>query len=1182
MVTPLPDHMDRFVLQNPNGISTGQGGTFPSILQHLNDMQASAAFLPEINLDTTKPQVEAAMRASCRKEFGPGRYKLVAGSSSRSYHTNYKPGGCLALTMGDLVGRVLELGADPMGLWVYIRFNGGDGRTVTMVCTYQVCKQNIRQAGNTTAMAQQFSMLQEAGRPNPERVRAHHARDLLEFVQSRRDKGDSMVVLGDFNETIGESNDGLTKLCSIQGMRDPVFETHRATDFSTHFSGSKCIDYILVDPDLLQSVRACGYLPYHVNIVSDHRGVYIDVDTRLFFGSATVPMPSLHARDYNSQNIKQTVPYFESLQQHLDSHNWFERIKQLQQCIDTNSRDDALADDLDRRRIAATRYAGSKLKKFPKVPWSPEVVRLRTINELITMKIHQLKCPDDDCSSKLDALQSKLGSYQVELPETVNDCYRFKNANLKVLRTTEANEMQDPKLRRKHQEAAIAAHTDNGNTEVAKIMRKILRAEATKAVYQQCAAARGKTKDGGLSYVLVPQQPDQNPKTCPPNQWKTLVDPPAVEDAIRDRLKKHFAQSQACNLTSPPLDFTMKFDAACATAEQILTGTYNCEQLDEMTTDLIQCLAYAMEGGPAVGAQMTTKDLLGKLKVWKETTSTSPLTDSHLGHGKAYLAKTDLDVKSDKYRKFQELRDSVIAGHVVLLNYALHFGHSYDRWQRIVNAMLEKDPGDPKIHRLRVIHLYEWDFNLMLCVKWRKLLHHVCDNDLINPACYGTMPGRCSLDPVFIKELEYEISRMTRRPLVHFDNDATSCYDRIPCFLANLASRKYGLDKQVCIVQARTLEQAKYYLRTKFGISKDYAEHTQDCPWFGTGQGSGNSPFYWLLISSTLYDLYGKRTQGGAHYSSPDKQHKVTVRLLGFVDDVNNRTTLPLSVNMAEVHNVMEQLMDQACRDSQLWHDVLVCANQELELTKCKYHVLHYAFKPNGEPEMVDSEEPPAPLVITGKTGEPIPITHVKSSKAIKYLGCQKSPASQVEQKASLARKCTDYARVVNCSKLSKRATQVFYQSIYRLSVGYPLPMCYLTFDELDKIQKKAHLAIVTSSGFNRNTAKAVICGPALYGGANFFHLYDEQGYGQLSHVIKFLRSPHTDAGIALRIAMAWAQCCAGISRSTFKDVSTKLPHLECKWISGVRQYLKHVGGTLALEENNVPTLQRGRDAFHG
>ena len=765
----------------------------------------------------------------------------------------------------------------------------------------------------------------------------------------------------------------------------------------------------------------------------------------------------------------------------------------------------------------------------------------------------------------------------MQCPESLESCRQCLREQLTLLRTTEKQERQNGPTRKAHQETLIKQCTDAKtpqSAEMAKILQRMIRAEATSAVYQQCAHARGLTKEGGLSYVEVPADPTVDPKQC--EDWRRVDDPVEVEEAIRDRLRKHFSQAKECNLTSPPLDTTMLFTAACEKAEQILTGTFDSSQMDELTAALLDCFSYAPGAGPAVEANLTLEDFLGKIKVWMERTSTSPITNVHLGHAKAYLAWVDLDPKSEEGRRFFELRDKIILGHLTLLNYALHFGYTYERWHSIVNGMLEKDPGRPKIHRLRVIHLYEWDFNLILCVKWRKLLHHICDNNLVNPACYGTMPGHSSLDPVFVREMEYEISRLTRRPLVHFDNDATSCYDRIPCFLANLASRKYGMHKKVCIVQARTLEQAKYYLRTKLGISKEYAEHTQECPWFGTGQGSGNSPFYWLLISSTLYDLYCSRigTDGGATYVSPDKTLRTTIHLLGFVDDVNNRTNLRPSVDGVGLASALESLAAQASQDSQLWHDILTAANQELELSKCKCHVIHFQFKENGAPTMVDEEAPPAPLQITGRQGQAVTIAHVKSSQAIKYLGCHKSPMNQQDQMAKLQAKCDDYARVVNCSRLTPRATHVFYQAIYRLSVGYPLPVCYFTEDQLNRVQKKSHKAMLGGCGFNKKTSRAVVFGPAHLGGMEFFHLYDEQGYGQVSTFLKFWRSPQTHPGEVLRIAVAWAQYCAGTSWSILRDTSTSLPHLESSWLASLRQYLKDIEANLELDETHIPALQ--------
>ena len=56
------------------------------------------------------------------------------------------------------------------------------------------------------------------------------------------------------------------------------------------------------------------------------------------------------------------------------------------------------------------------------------------------------------------------------------------------------------------------------------------------------------------------------------------------------------------------------------------------------------------------------------------------------------------------------------------------------------------------------------------------------------------------IQSIRFEEMQSEISRLTRSNLVKFDNDATSCYDRIIVLLASLASRKYGMHKHVALV----------------------------------------------------------------------------------------------------------------------------------------------------------------------------------------------------------------------------------------------------------------------------------------------------------------------------------------------------------------------------------------------
>jgi hypothetical protein len=75
----------------------------------------------------------------------------------------------------------------------------------------------------------------------------------------------------------------------------------------------------------------------------------------------------------------------------------------------------------------------------------------------------------------------------------------------------------------------------------------------------------------------------------------------------------------------------------------------------------------------------------------------------HLGHLKSYWALHLLDKDSEEAKKLESQCQAILKGHLILLNYALKFGHPFECWLTVVNAMLEKDPGMPKIHRLRVI-----------------------------------------------------------------------------------------------------------------------------------------------------------------------------------------------------------------------------------------------------------------------------------------------------------------------------------------------------------------------------------------------------------------------------------------------------------------------------------------------
>ena len=153
--------------------------------------------------------------------------------------------------------------------------------------------------------------------------------------------------------------------------------------------------------------------------------------------------------------------------------------------------------------------------------------------------------------------------------------------------------------------------------------------------------------------------------------------------------------------------------------------------------------------------------------------------------------------------------------------------------------MIHKEAGNHKIHRLRVIHLFEADYNLILSVKWRQQIYAADKDQLVNPGQYGSYPGREATSLCLLKELKTDISYSSRKPIINFDNDASSCYDRIIVNLASLINRKYGQNRHVVMVNADTLRNARYHLKTALNISEEYISHCTAWPLHGTDQGSG-------------------------------------------------------------------------------------------------------------------------------------------------------------------------------------------------------------------------------------------------------------------------------------------------------------------------------------------------------
>jgi hypothetical protein len=306
--------------------------------------------------------------------------------------------------------------------------------------------------------------------------------------------------------------------------------------------------------------------------------------------------------------------------------------------------------------------------------------------------------------------------------------------------------------------------------------------------------------------------------------------------------------------------------------------------------------------------------------------------------------------------------------------------------------MIEKIAGCLKINTLRVIHIYEANYNLILKILWaRRLVWNAHDKDRLNEGQAGSRPGRNAINVVIKKEMKYLCSCLTRTGLATMDNDAKSCYDRIICNLAMLVSQYFGMTPNATATQANTLQEMKFRLRTAIGDSKQFFKHSTSTPFHGTGQGSCASPALWLIISSILIDCLAQLGNG---LTMKKIIGNLTLQqwIDGFVDDTSLFTNL---LDLLGEPNDVRLLTTKLCQDLMFWKELLEASGGKLELPKCFYYVLAWKFDSKGNPYPMSIAEQRNLVdqihITDSSTNQTIPIQQKEVSKGHKTLGCYKS-----------------------------------------------------------------------------------------------------------------------------------------------------------------------------------------------
>jgi len=1134
--------------------------------QAIISSEADAVAFQETNLAWTKTHRRRVQQILQQ----PTGNAAIATSSSADISTSpHQRGGTLQAIIGDWTSRMVQIGQDTSGLgrWSYVEMQGKEDHRYIILSGYRVCKNQTIDPGSNNTFNQQYRLLHQQGNRNPD-PRAQFVEDLITTIKQWRGQGKAVLICIDANENPqNQGNTGIGRIFYETDLIDLHSARHPGQNRPpTYNRGSKPIDVCAGSPEFAEALQTAWYLPFGepLGLHGDHRTLGLDFNIeKLFRQMSTKVMPS-PKRGVNSNNTKVVNTFCQAVLTECKKGGLYERIHSLTNQTQLTSEQHALLDAIDKDLTDIFINADQQCTKPGHHPWSPDLHEAYLVHHYWTLK-WSTKRTGRNYPQAFAKIEARVPHNKLNPPHlrTISANIRDSRKKLKAIHKAALDKRQA------HLDNLIKAAHICKDTKRKKLIFCLKRAEELKRCYSLVRSVTKPRQQGGLSHVRVPtNQPAEN------TQWTSVYDPQQIEDLVLDQHRKHFSQAHGTIFTQEPLCTLINDNCTSEYAQQILSGTAQIDDLpiDEHTKDLLHHLKAKTSPSEQTHHPLDPDLIIQGFKKWPERTTTSP-SGRHLGIYKA-LAKHFPPPKDET--KTNEPKDNhpLQSGNDVLkliiwmMQLAVTHTHTYDRWKTIWTLLLEKEAGNPKIDRLRTIHLYEADYNLLL--KWfssQGFILHSEQAQRINDSQGGGCPGRSAIDLAITKVLSYEIAETLRLQVIIVDNDAKACFDRMLEAPNNLACLQHGADPQYIKLHAQTQRELRYHLKHKYGISKGFNTHSETQPWHGMGQGAGDASNRWVIGSDSMADAYQAKAHGWT-IKSPVSTESVKFTLKAFIDDVNLFIGQDPNVTDADFH-------EQAQQDINRWHGILKATGGELNTKKCFWSDFQLQYDPKGHPSIRPKQPDDPKLVLTTSDGTQETLKNTLSNEGIRHLGVHISmDGNQTTEEKMLYKRCRLFQKVYRTCPLTRHEAAVTYTTIFLPTITYPFPATTISQKNLNKAQSLTTPLVLSSMGYNRNMPKAVVYAPTSHGGIGFCHLHSEQGLQKVLQIMKHLRT-RTSLGTTIELAIKAHQIHSGAA-SPILEYTDPISWMSDRWITNVRSFLHSVQSKIRLASPwTIPTIRQ-------
>jgi hypothetical protein len=501
--------------------------------------------------------------------------------------------------------------------------------------------------------------------------------------------------------------------------------------------------------------------------------MFVDLDIGALLGGAAPELADKERRVLVTQNPRYKKEYKKRLQEFLVDNNLLERQRAVEKDIGMAKRItpnlQAELEDIDQLllygRLEAERLCG----KLNMQPWTPKIRKQRLVHRYWELWRCQLNTHVDYLAqrTKLKAKLDPSDPLEPTLPEVLK-LIRAANKGVKDLVVKAKEEREKFLLER------AADHRLAGKVDEAKIVDMIRKMEYNTRCFAHLWRIRGKQMNGGLNFAYKrdPTDTEEDPNKC---KWIRISDPLELNEELEIRNKGHFSQAEGTPFTTEPLKSLFGRHANTSASRELHNGHIPECDAPEAVTEILHHLADTRF--PAVDVHIDPEDIRTGYARWREKTATSP-SGLHLGHYKTLAQIKPGSEKNEEGEVIYSLSEQMFEIEASRANIALKHGYVFQRWETIVNLMLEKIKVNPCMDKLRVIHIFEADINLLLGIIWnRRLIRHGEKHGAYGEEQWGSQPGRSCEEVLLLKQLTYSLMELTRTPGRTFDNNAKACFD---------------------------------------------------------------------------------------------------------------------------------------------------------------------------------------------------------------------------------------------------------------------------------------------------------------------------------------------------------------------------------------------------------------------